>query len=79
MLDPTVRVLQKQINAALAIHRPCHSAVTEPWHCERGHIDEACITGIPDVPAVCVECTDGNDDHLPYPCPTARALGEAGD
>jgi hypothetical protein len=67
--------LQDHILAALTIHRPCHDENTEPWHCEHGHADEACKTGIPDRPAVCVECTDGNEDHLPYPCPTAVALG----
>lgn len=63
------------IAPVLEIHRPCHHEGTQPWGCEHGHYDDAFETGIPDRPAVCVECTDGNEDHLPYPCPTVRALG----
>jgi hypothetical protein len=72
--DRAILQLKARIAAALQIHRPCHSAATEPWCCEHGHADEACTTGIPDVPAVCMQCTDAADDHLLYPCPTARAL-----
>lgn len=66
---------QARIDAALRIHRPCHDDGTEPWKCEHGHYDEACETGIPDRPAVCVACTDACEEHLPHPCPTAKALG----
>lgn len=63
------------VASVLAIHAPCHTTETKPWECKHGHADEFMVTGIPDVPAVCTECTDGNDDFLPYPCPTVRALG----
>ena len=66
---------ERRIAAALQIHRPCHTDDTEPWRCEHGHYDDALETGIPDVPPVCIECIGGDDNHFPYPCPTARALG----
>jgi hypothetical protein len=61
--------------AVLAIHRPCHGGITEPWGCEHGHVDEACETGVPDVPAVCVECTY-DDRTVAYPCPTVLAVAQ---
>ncbi|HST80929.1 MAG TPA: hypothetical protein VLL08_04200 [Kineosporiaceae bacterium] len=75
-----VAALTDRIAAALAIHRPCHTAATEPWACPRAHYGlwgyhgstpGRHQTGIPDPtqPAVCVSCS-----HT-YPCPTAQALG----
>ena len=73
-LEHQVHTADDQRAAVLAIHRACHTDATPPWKCEHGHYDEACETGIPDRPAVCVACTDSYEEHLPWPCPTALAL-----
>jgi hypothetical protein len=67
------RSLLDQVTAALAIHHPCHTAETEPWVCGR-HSDPE-HDGYYRLPAVCVECVDGDENPVPYPCPTAQALG----
>jgi len=87
VLDPAADValaaaitvdLETQRAAALAIHRPCHTADTEPYGCQHGHqgFDEntGAISGVPDQPAECMACTY-DDRTYAYPCPTAQALG----
>jgi hypothetical protein len=74
-----VQELQAHINAALAIHRPCHTDQTPPWKCERSHYGDMTVTdeqlGKATEPAVCIDCIDVWQDRVPWPCPTARALG----
>lgn len=73
--DLTVKnlALGSQIGAALSIHRPCHTAETESWVCGR-HADPE-HDGYYRDPPVCGECVNGDENPVPYPCPTARALG----
>lgn len=65
--------LQQQIDAVLLIHRPCHTADTQPWDCNR-HACPGCGRPTQFDQAVCVECSY-DDRDIPYPCPTARTLG----
>jgi len=68
----------EQRAAALAIHRPCHTADTEPYGCQHGHQgfdeDTGSISGVPDQPAECMACTYDDRTYV-WPCPTAQALG----
>lgn len=68
-----VAALESQRLTALEIHHPCHTAETEPWICGR-HSDPE-HDGYYRNPAVCVDCVDGDENAITYPCPTAQALG----
>ena len=69
----TLAQARKRIAAALTIHAPCHTATTKPWDCSR-HADLD-RNGLPSGEADCVDCIDCSENPIPYPCPTALALG----
>ncbi len=87
LIDPLVNLpgsyaqLTELILAALAIHRPCHTAKTEPFGCEHGahygdHDLAGVFSGVPTAsqPGECMTCSY-DDRIVTYPCPTAQALG----
>lgn len=62
-----------RIDAALAIHAPCHTADSKPYECTV-HACPGCGRPDPGTRAVCEACTY-DDREVPWPCPTATALG----
>jgi hypothetical protein len=61
-----------RIDAALAIHAPCHTAGSGPY--------SGCLCGQREAgrPAVCVACR-GAGGPAPWPCPTASTLTDRAD